>query len=986
MEVLNNILIKNIRRFGENVDIEVGPGATIFYAPNGTGKTSIFEAIELALTGAVRRLDTNLKSLVRDNCADSSVRLNFDSGKFCQAQFTPGSEPVLTGNHNELFGTTPAENVPFLLRLTHLLNQHAEGWFVQSQSNSAGAQLDYLAIGREAHQANKVITSAVKAANSLSSSVQRELESANDLLEAWLTLLNTRNSSINLDPARPLISYSELFSLINSVAKSFGFNKFTYGNDIQLIKIQHSEIFSVLIKMKEEASKRLVDLETIQPVVEEYSREIQQQVDYKRANTIALTEKSSIDYKIDNLKLNIDGENNKISIAELKVKEGSERLERLQRAFQAEANLYDIATQIDASKTLIEEISKKVGIAKLSHSNAVNIYTEHQALFKREVALAERKSSLIALREAVDNWREYEKNINELENSLRPSLLTTVSSDRESYLALIQRREEYYTSQTDAQKAFDTVNTANDAIRAAIGVIISEIPAQRGDCPVCTQEYAPSELRRRMNEALNTIHPELQNAAARLEEIKNRISKTDKNIAAANTKFIKSSGLLSKVNENIALTKQALNSLINNFFPNVDSVDSAEEQCQQAIADNERSTAVLQVEKSNILKAPSTEELAVLKSVLDKEEVNLKGAHEKLGSLEQHLKKAINQSGDEISTVSLEEFEKASADVNDELKNINNFKLTVSSIRQDIDNQYGILNDINANLNRLKNLLLDSNTNASRYRAQWASLKLQGEPLKDSFENELALLQNNIKSIEDNILVLEQLGNEIARLTSFADYISIEEKISTTKGRLLEVEYTSVLTNNVTALAEKHKLVRSRIDTLNTFSGNLTYQLDRVHELIRSINPLWNNLLKRIVIDPRFSKTELDSYSYYKKPHANVHVPLHGGNTLAAHVASEAQITDLQLTFLLALAQNYQWMPWRALLLDDPTQHHDLVHASAVFDLLRDYAAEKNFQVLLATHDYVQAKFFMRKLQNDGIPARICTLQATANGVFPIYK
>ena len=117
-----------------------------------------------------------------------------------------------------------------------------------------------------------------------------------------------------------------------------------------------------------------------------------------------------------------------------------------------------------------------------------------------------------------------------------------------------------------------------------------------------------------------------------------------------------------------------------------------------------------------------------------------------------------------------------------------------------------------------------------------------------------------------------------------------------------------------------------------------------------------------------------------------VNVPLHGEKILAHHVASEAQITDLQLTFLLALAQSYEWTPWRALLLDDPTQHHDLVHASAVFDLLRDYVAEKNFQVLLATHDSIQAKFFMRKLQNDGIPARICTLQATSAGVVPIYK
>ena len=92
-------------------------------------------------------------------------------------------------------------------------------------------------------------------------------------------------------------------------------------------------------------------------------------------------------------------------------------------------------------------------------------------------------------------------------------------------------------------------------------------------------------------------------------------------------------------------------------------------------------------------------------------------------------------------------------------------------------------------------------------------------------------------------------------------------------------------------------------------------------------------------------------------------------------------MTDLQLTFLLSMAMSHQWSPWKALLLDDPTQHHDLVHASAVFDLLRDYIVDHGFQVVIATHDALQARYFLRKLQNDGIEAKIWTLVPTENGV-----
>jgi ABC-type lipoprotein export system ATPase subunit len=143
----------------------------------------------------------------------------------------------------------------------------------------------------------------------------------------------------------------------------------------------------------------------------------------------------------------------------------------------------------------------------------------------------------------------------------------------------------------------------------------------------------------------------------------------------------------------------------------------------------------------------------------------------------------------------------------------------------------------------------------------------------------------------------------------------------------------------------------------------------------------WKTLLNRVVRDPRFAETNLEVSNRYNKQHAKTIVSLHGKQTEVLAVASEAQMTDLQLTFLLAMAQQHHWSPWRALLLDDPTQHHDLVHASAVFDLLRDYIADYGFQIVIATHDALQARFFMRKLENDGIASRLWTLKPTDGGV-----
>lgn len=84
---------------------------------------------------------------------------------------------------------------------------------------------------------------------------------------------------------------------------------------------------------------------------------------------------------------------------------------------------------------------------------------------------------------------------------------------------------------------------------------------------------------------------------------------------------------------------------------------------------------------------------------------------------------------------------------------------------------------------------------------------------------------------------------------------------------------------------------------------------------------------------------------------------------------------------MLAMAKRHQWTPWKALLLDDPTQYRDLVHASAVFDVLRDYIVDFDFQIMMSTHDSSRANIFYRKLQNDGIEAKIYRLNFSVIGV-----
>jgi exonuclease SbcC len=83
---------------------------------------------------------------------------------------------------------------------------------------------------------------------------------------------------------------------------------------------------------------------------------------------------------------------------------------------------------------------------------------------------------------------------------------------------------------------------------------------------------------------------------------------------------------------------------------------------------------------------------------------------------------------------------------------------------------------------------------------------------------------------------------------------------------------------------------------------------------------------------------------------------------------SEGQLSALSVSALFAASTTFQWSRWRCLLMDDPLQHNDVIHASAFMDLVRQLVRCLNYQVIMSTHDSAEAAFLVRKCQSAKIP------------------
>lgn len=195
MSKLNSITLSNLRKFGPDVEIELSPGATIILAPNGTGKTTLFEAIEFGLTGKVARLQDNINNVIRDDEASAKVSLNF-TGFSATSSVTAAGEVSQEGDLTALFPGIPKSDLPFLLRLTHLLDQRENEWIVKADDKDAGSQLAKLPIGREGSRAGATLPSVRR---SLTEQKNREQQALIDLkkeLQEWNRLIQERDIAV----------------------------------------------------------------------------------------------------------------------------------------------------------------------------------------------------------------------------------------------------------------------------------------------------------------------------------------------------------------------------------------------------------------------------------------------------------------------------------------------------------------------------------------------------------------------------------------------------------------------------------------------------------------------------------------------------------------------------------------------------------------------------------------------------------------------
>lgn len=159
-------------------------------------------------------------------------------------------------------------------------------------------------------------------------------------------------------------------------------------------------------------------------------------------------------------------------------------------------------------------------------------------------------------------------------------------------------------------------------------------------------------------------------------------------------------------------------------------------------------------------------------------------------------------------------------------------------------------------------------------------------------------------------------------------------------------------------------------------SADISAELEDFNsEYIKPLGFLMSRINQAILCDPRVG---IDLHVKKKKIEQSAvkggEVPKAVGEIDPVLVHSEGQMAALAVSMLCAASLTFPWSRWKALVLDDPLQHNDSIHAAAFADLMGNLVSAEGYQILLSTHDVAQAEFLQRKFRSRRIPCTTLNL------------
>jgi len=997
---LRSVELSNFRIYGESYAFEFheGPGVTLITGANGLGKTTFFDAVEWALTSQVGRFadipnDARRKGrnpLTRVGAAENSHRVSLAFSEGAPIDRGAGFLPP-HGSIERLLKRPDWPDIGNLhgyLSITHFLGQASTRRFSLREPRSqwealkGPAGVDRINLLRErvsGQGARQAFTRAIRDRG-------QRLETASALLDTWRMLIDDRNRLARLSSSERSFSPKQVLEAVERLAQQFlplvptgRWTPVTAGTEAESALNELAALLADGRTANEAATSRAAELDRLC-------------VDYAGAGDQSV-QKSKMAQEISNRRTELVAELTRAEVSLAVATTARSRTE--QRAAQNQARAASLARvsrameQLDRSTAQMADAERQLDTSRTDAERAEARLTTSRTAIKAATALRVERNKIsswidaarlrVQVSASLQTVRTEIQRLKPLADALdepslrgrRAALIGDVTAIADEISRLTQQLQSH--------------DERAQTLAEAVSRIAHQLSHDDTNCPVCATPFEIGQLKALAlaNASADTAPAaELGNALAaakvRRVDLSRQLAEVDRGLAehaqlatALTTEQARETNLVQKLVEaGGAPDEHYDDSALIALRADLDAVDrQISDGPSQDVLDANLADAQAAIEAERVKRVSLERVLANASSDMEAAR-SLLTQHPELWTLSEGLLVPLAQEeaaaqtearaiGEQLQT-GQEALDAARVARDSLAAAINREDASLATINADLDKLAETRRDLVRRWTELDQTGDPDPARVAQLRSQVAERTARAEPIASTqtdLINGLRIWQND-----------QQL-----QVREGAIAATIREK-----GVATEAEATEKLQADVAAAGAQLEIAQRARDRMEEVGAKMQTRAEEFADDV--LKPL-NDTIQR------FSRTLMtwsDASITYRAEHyatrselrpAIIHTGTDGITSQLEinpnYFFSEGQLSALSVSALLAASTTFSWSRWRGLLLDDPLQHNDIIHASAFMDLLRQMVRELGYQVILSTHDSSEAEFLARKCRSAGIPFEV---------------
>lgn len=1012
--------IENFRGIGKKIRLNLDADVIVIYGPNGTGKTSIFDAIEWTVTGQVERLEKPIKDVdikVKDvlvnlfhkdrptevnielniNGETKNVKRNLLSLELGKSQVVIDNKKVqdktaiavVTGNESLKSQKTDVRRLRDCFSASHILKQDVIKKFITAEPKRRYDSLSYIFGTQDFVRFRDKLVVIINEINKELKRLQNELEVILDQSNVIQQRVENKGAEYK-QLSQTIKSLSET-ALVREMRKLLGEVNFATSTDfIDRLTSPTRELAESIEKISSKYIDSVNrDLDASVESLKQNELLIQKEQTIKRSESILknLTENiKSIEAEKRTLELEIAKKKQQLLNREknrdkLKISlDNIDWLLRIKPFYEENAKqLKELQEEIEKCHKTENEVMEKYSQIK-KYRDTIN-----QKLQDTESQLSKQLNLIKVIKVVLSSIPEWEKSVIQLGN------ITKEISELDNQIRQIQ------VSNDNLSKKLNNLTDEIAKVESEINLQTNEYDQKvqligrlkeyinSPECPLCGQKWDNIQiLLNKVEEKIKELPQSLKNLLGKEKELKVQKEqiefKINQGISKVNELRLRKELSVSKKKEietNIEMWEVKTNSLSSDFvmrkikidyklIPEKESLDQAQNEIKQEIDILNKKKAEFEDEFTRINKEYEnlSKRLAQLRSDIEKNRGIFNKINQTLSNIQKEIRERnlIEMVDEELSDL-MNVKEKYAEELRIDAETIRSFEKRLLDLRNNNT-------ELNAKLNPEKEKHLRESSIHNENIKEFYSLK----------EKFLRMARSYVSDAEDKTLnqLLKIIGEAQNNLREkYQIYTSLKNKaidlkniiiLDALKGEFqsLQLEKTKV-ESKLKELKKKVKYIeewKKRLESLKR--ETIKHRKLEEQNYFALFEPTINLLYHRLNEHPLLGNIEILSERDELKIISKMSQLLSKDTKIEgfppSHVFSESQLNTLAISIFLASAIEQGWSRFKTILIDDPLQNMDDLNSYAFLDLILGLASNGH-QFMISTCNQDLYKLMLMKFR-----------------------